>query len=639
MHKKNYGKNQREKPHRNSAINDENESGTYAKEEILKKSKIKKKYADEDLEIVENEVKTEDNNSLPGRDKRKKDLKLESSVVKSKRKKGSETEEAEDNTSVDDMKVKKRKTEKDSFGIKEENTKNSSDSSDMMKGENEKEMDEIPENLRLTSYRLSQGTIDSLKKRGVVSLFPIQASTFDLIYDGKDVLARAKTGTGKTLAFALPITEALLKAQKEDKYFRGRGRPPKVIVMTPTRDLAKQVSAEFESIAPSLKVLCIYGGVTYDFQHQGLREGIDVLVGTPGRVLDHIERGSLKLADIKFVVLDEADQMLDIGFAEAMETVLQNIKRQKENQDRVIDYQTLLFSATIPDWVRQAIKSYLKADYENVDLIVNADTKTNDIAQPQREVTMKCFREGKFKCIICTDVLARGIDIPQVVINCEPPKDIESYVHRAGRTARAGRQGTAVTFFKPQEENLLMNIQRRTGIVFQMMGPPQPQDIIAATANDVIKSIGSVESTVLSYFHKTATDLIESQGAVEALSAALACMSGYAGGIKKRSLMSAVEGYTTLLFRFTYPIRHSSYARSIFKNHYPQLSEDSVKAFKLTKDMQGVACDISSDKLEIGSNGEIILAGKPWVNTKNATLEIAKDGRSGGRGYGRRNFK
>ncbi|CAG8668211.1 16768_t:CDS:2, partial [Acaulospora morrowiae] len=257
----------------------------------------------------------------------------------------------------------------------------------------------------------------------------------------------------------------------------------------------------------------------------------------------------------------------------------------------------------------------------------DAQVLHGDIAQAQREITMKRFREGKFKCIICTDVLARGIDIPQVdlVINCEPPKDIETYVHRAGRTARAGRLGTAVTFFKPQEEYLLLNIQRRTGIVFQMVGPPQPQEIIAATANDVIKNIESVESTVVSYFHETAKELIASQGAVEALSAALAYMSGYAGGIKKRSLMSAVEGYTTLLFRFTYPIRHSSYVRNIFRNHYPQLSEDSIKAFKLTKDMQGVVFDISSDKLEIGKDGEIVLAGKPWANSKTTTLEIAKE--------------
>ncbi|CAG8615373.1 13267_t:CDS:2 [Acaulospora morrowiae] len=667
MSKKNHT---RERLSRSSTINDENRSSAESKEEL------------------ENGAKSVEDNEYNEKKRRKKDSKSGSST-KSKRKKNEANEvgETEGNNGLDGIKPKKRKTEIESSTgdaiEKDLDMKDSDASNDAVKQENEKEAGEIPENLKLTSYRISQETIDCLKKRGIMSLFPIQASTFDLIYDGKDVLARAKTGTGKTLAFALPITEILLELQKDDRSFYSRGRPPKVIIMTPTRDLAKQVSAEFESIAPNLKVLCIYGGVAYDLQNQGLREGIDVLVGTPGRIMDHIDRGNLKLVNIKFVVLDEADQMLDIGFAEAMETVLKHIRQHKEDQGRGIDYQTLLFSATVPDWVRQAIKNYLRTNYENVDLIINTDTKTNvimefaldgipeeillvtllhatlaqdpvlffvilkmmqmlalndklkqdaqvlhgDIAQTQREITMKRFREGKFKCIICTDVLARGIDIPQVdlVINCEPPKDIETYVHRAGRTARAGRQGTAVTFFKPQEEYLLLNIQRRTGIVFQMVGPPQPQEIIAATANDVIKNIESVESTVVSYFHETAKELIASQGAVEALSAALAYMSGYAGGIKKRSLMSAVEGYTTLLFRFTYPIRHSSYVRNIFKNHYPQLSEDSIKAFKLTKDMQGVVCDISSDKLEIGKDGEIILAGKPWANSKTTTLEIAKE--------------
>ncbi|CAG8717887.1 9962_t:CDS:2, partial [Racocetra persica] len=537
-----------------------------------------------------------------------------------------------------------------------------------------------PDHLKLSSYRITKTTADSLKKRGIESLFPIQAATFDFIYDGKDILARAKTGTGKTLAFALPITEVLLKLHEEGSLKNvHRGRAPKVIIMTPTRDLAKQVSTEFESIAPNLKVLCIYGGVAYDPQTQGLRNGIDVLVGTPGRILDHIDHGNLKLGDLKFICLDEADQMLDIGFADSMEAVLQHVKQHKANQNKGIDYQILLFSATVPDWVKNTVKKYLRADYVNVDLTRNTDTKTNenirhiairstwrsrkdiigdvvtcyagsgscvifcntkndvnelvlndklkqdaqvlhgDIVQTQREITMKAFREGKFKCIICTDVLARGIDIPQ------PPKDIDSYVHRAGRTARAGRQGIALTFFKAQEESRILNIQRCIGVTFQIVGPPQPQDIIAATANDAVKNLEAVESNVLPYFYSTAKELIESQGAISALSAALAYMSGYSGGIKKRSLMSADEGYTTLLFRFTYPIRHASYVRSIFKKHYTDLPEDAVKRFNMTKDMQGVVCDISSQYLEIDENGHLILGGRQWYDTATTTLEVAKE--------------
>ncbi|CAB5342186.1 unnamed protein product [Rhizophagus irregularis] len=525
---------------------------------------------------------------------------------------------------------------------------------------------EIPENLRLSTYRLSQTTIDLLKKREIEALFPIQAATFDMIYDGKDVLARAKTGTGKTLAFVLPITEILLAQNQKDNFAsKRRGRSPRVMVMTPTRDLANQILSEFEFISPTLKSLPILGGKSYDIQNQGLREGTDVIVGAPGRLLDQINRGNLKLGDLKFICLDEADQMLDIGFAENMETILQHVKSQKEKQG----------------------KKYLKNDYINVDLVGNSDNKTNenichyairsswasrkdiigdvvtcyaglgscvifcntkndanelvlndklkqdaqvlhgDIAQSQRETTLKGFRNGKFKCIICTDVLARGIDIPQVdlVINCEPPKDVETYVHRAGRTARAGRQGKAVTFFKPQDEYLLQVVERGARIQFQVVGPPQPQDIISATANDAIKNLESVESSVLPYFNSTAKELIEKQGAIEALSAALAYISGYSSGIKKRSLMSATEGYTTILFKFNYPIRHGSYVRNIFKKQFSNIPENDVIAFRLTKDSEGVVCDIVSDHLSVSEDGVISIGGRPWYNSKTTTLEIAKE--------------
>ncbi|CAG8519777.1 15723_t:CDS:2 [Racocetra fulgida] len=638
------------------------------------KSKSSKKKSKEIVSLVENGNSTElasknskheitanslDNNSTvveKSLKKKKVKDKDEKNTVNSRSKSKRKEYEDKQNDENDDNaliafngklpKTKKQKVENDALksGI---NDNIVTDNMDTISNESE------TDHLKLSSYRITQTTADSLKKRGIESLFPIQAATFDYIYDGKDILARAKTGTGKTLAFALPITEVLLKLHEEGSLKNvHRGRAPKVIIMTPTRDLAKQVSTEFESIAPNLKVLCIYGGVAYDPQTQGLRNGIDVLVGTPGRILDHIDRGNLKLGDLKFICLDEADQMLDIGFAESMEAVLQHVKQHKENQNKGIDYQTLLFSATVPDWVKNTVKKYLRADYINVDLTRNTDTKTNenirhiairstwrsrkdiigdvvtcyagsvlhgDIVQTQREITMKAFREGKFKCIICTDVLARGIDIPQ------PPKDIDSYVHRAGRTARAGRQGIALTFFKSQEENRILNIQRCIGVTFQIVGPPQPQDIITATANDAVKNLEAVESNVLPYFYSTAKELIESQGAISALSAALAYMSGYSGGIKKRSLMSADEGYTTLLFRFTYPIRHASYVRSIFKKHYTDLPEDAVKRFNMTKDMQGVVCDISSQYLEIDENGHLILGGKQWYNTATTTLEVAKE--------------
>ncbi|PKC72320.1 DEAD-domain-containing protein [Rhizophagus irregularis] len=686
----NYALNKGKKSKRNdldSQSNEPNDNVTYEKKKS--KSKIKKEKLDNDEHYKK---------------KRKDSKNSDSSLTstKSKRKKHDEEQEQDDDEILDingksesssltkPPNSKKRKlSEKDPASVIVDDDQGfemeNSLESDVKENGVEKE---IPENLRLSTYRLSQTTIDLLKKREIEALFPIQAATFDMIYDGKDVLARAKTGTGKTLAFVLPITEILLAQNQKDNFAsKRRGRSPRVMVMTPTRDLANQILSEFEFISPTLKSLPILGGKSYDIQNQGLREGTDVIVGAPGRLLDQINRGNLKLGDLKFICLDEADQMLDIGFAENMETILQHVKSQKEKQGKGVDYQTLLFSATVPDWVKQTVKKYLKNDYINVDLVGNSDNKTNenichyairsswasrkdiigdvvtcyaglgscvifcntkndanelvlndklkqdaqvlhgDIAQSQRETTLKGFRNGKFKCIICTDVLARGIDIPQVdlVINCEPPKDVETYVHRAGRTARAGRQGKAVTFFKPQDEYLLQVVERGARIQFQVVGPPQPQDIISATANDAIKNLESVESSVLPYFNSTAKELIEKQGAIEALSAALAYISGYSSGIKKRSLMSATEGYTTILFKFNYPIRHGSYVRNIFKKQFSNIPENDVIAFRLTKDSEGVVCDIVSDHLSVSEDGVISIGGRPWYNSKTTTLEIAKE--------------
>ncbi|CAM9417097.1 unnamed protein product, partial [Sphacelaria rigidula] len=171
-----------------------------------------------------------------------------------------------------------------------------------------------------------------------------QAQTFDHIRSGKDLIGRARTGMGKTLAFAIPVIEKLLSAKTALK----PGRHPRVLVMAPTRELAKQVSSDFEQTAPSLRITCIYGGAPYRPQEDALRRGLDVVVGTPGRLLDHVGRGTLQLGDAEFIILDEADQMLDMGFKEEMEKVFQACGEEGE-QGR----QMLLFSATMPPWVNK----------------------------------------------------------------------------------------------------------------------------------------------------------------------------------------------------------------------------------------------------------------------------------------------
>ncbi|RKP25313.1 P-loop containing nucleoside triphosphate hydrolase protein, partial [Syncephalis pseudoplumigaleata] len=223
---------------------------------------------------------------------------------------------------------------------------------------------EVDAGLLVSNFRISPSTAASLEKRGIKALFPIQAATFDAILDGQDMLARARTGTGKTLAFSLPMIERLALDAATPSSHAPASRMPKIIVMAPTRELARQVAAEFESISGSLKVLTVYGGVAYDEQNRGLRQGVDVVIGTPGRIVDHMERGTLRFENIRFVCLDEADQMLDIGFADAMEKVLQCIQEQKAAQANAPTHQTLLFSATLPEWVHKVVRKYLKPDHQ-----------------------------------------------------------------------------------------------------------------------------------------------------------------------------------------------------------------------------------------------------------------------------------
>ena len=179
-----------------------------------------------------------------------------------------------------------------------------------------------------------------------------------------------------------------------------------------------------------------------------------------------------------------------------------------------------------------------------------------DIVQKQRELTLENFRQGKFRCLVTTDVAARGLDIPEVdlVVQCEPPKDIESYIHRSGRTGRAGRQGVCICFYKPQQEYMLKLVERRAGIKFQRIGPPQPEDIIKASANDALTCIRAVPAEVLPYFREAAEDLIEAKGAIDALAAALAHISG-STEIKTRSLLSSTPGFTAFQMSMSDPIR------------------------------------------------------------------------------------
>lgn len=325
-----------------------------------------------------------------------------------------------------------------------------------------------------SNFPISEETIKLLKGRGVTYLFPIQVKTFGPVYEGKDLIAQARTGTGKTFSFAIPLIERLQRNQETIK----KSRSPKVLVLAPTRELANQVAKDFKDLTRKLSVACFYGGTSYQSQISHIRNGIDILVGTPGRIKDHLQSGRLDLSKLRHVVLDEVDQMLDLGFAEQVEDIIhKSYKTDSEDNP-----QTLLFSATCPQWVYKVAKKYMKSRYEQVDLVgkmtqkaattvENAQCLHGDIAQSQREITLKGFREGSFKVLVATNVAARGLDIPEVdlVIQSSPPQDVESYIHRSGRTGRAGRTGICICFYQPRERGQLRYVEQKAVSGFRFL--------------------------------------------------------------------------------------------------------------------------------------------------------------------------
>ncbi|MDR6611955.1 DEAD/DEAH box helicase [Leifsonia sp. 1010] len=371
-----------------------------------------------------------------------------------------------------------------------------------------------------SSLGLDGPVLKALKDVGYETPSAIQAATIPLLLEGRDVVGLAQTGTGKTAAFALPILSRLDLTQKS----------PQALVLAPTRELALQVAEAFESYATHMKgvhLLPVYGGQGYGVQLSALRRGVHIVVGTPGRIMDHLEKGTLDLSQLKYLVLDEADEMLKMGFAEDVETIL---------ADTPDDKQVALFSATMPAQIRRISKKYLhdpeeitvksktttsanttqrylvvsysqKVDaltrilevenFEGMIIFVRTKNETEtlaerlrargysaaaingDVAQAQRERTVDQLKSGKLDILVATDVAARGLDVERIshVVNFDIPVDTESYVHRIGRTGRAGRSGAAISFVTPRERRLLTAIEKATRQPLTQMQLPSVDDV------------------------------------------------------------------------------------------------------------------------------------------------------------------
>jgi ATP-dependent RNA helicase DeaD len=400
------------------------------------------------------------------------------------------------------------------------------------------EDDSPASHLSFADLDIDERVLRALSDVGYESPSPIQAATIPALMAGRHVVGLAQTGTGKTAAFAVPILSRIDLSQKA----------PQALILAPTRELALQVSEAISKYAhylPGLHVLPIYGGQSYGVQLSGLRRGAHVVVGTPGRVIDHLEKKTLDLTQLRFLVLDEADEMLQMGFQEDVETIL---------TDTPADKQVALFSATMPPQIRRISKRYLTdaaeitvktktvtaantrqrylqvANAQKMDaltrilevesfeaMIVFVRTKqatedlaerlrargfsaaaiNGDLVQAQRERTIAQLKSGAFDILVATDVAARGLDVERIshVLNYDIPTDTESYIHRIGRTGRAGRTGEALLFMTHRERHLLSSIERATRQPLTEMTLPTVEDVnttrVAKFADSITASLAS----------------------------------------------------------------------------------------------------------------------------------------------------
>lgn len=715
LRKQNVKKDRKEKPKSNKT-----EESAEGKEEIIspKTKKVKNKAGSSEADTnsskskkakKQEELPQDDIISSKTKSAKKKKETLEKTVVSPKTKKVIKNEEPseEDVDAPKPKKMKKEKAVNGDIGEKSPKLKNGFSHSEpdslSNEGASEESSSEIEQEIPVeqkegafSNFPISEETVKLLKARGVTFLFPIQAKTFHHVYSGKDLIAQARTGTGKTFSFAIPLIEKL-QGELQD---RKRGRPPQVLVLAPTRELASQVSRDFSDITKKLAVACFYGGTPYGGQIERMRNGIDILVGTPGRIKDHLQNGKLDLSKLKHVVLDEVDQMLDMGFADQVEEIL-CVAYKKDSEDNP---QTLLFSATCPHWVFNVAKKYMKSTYEQVDLIGKKTQKTaitvehlaikchwtqraavigdvirvysghqgrtiifcetkkeaqelsqnasikqdaqslhGDIPQKQREITLKGFRNGDFGVLVATNVAARGLDIPEVdlVVQSCPPKDVESYIHRSGRTGRAGRTGVCICFYQHKEEYQLVQVEQKAGIKFKRIGVPSATEIIKASSKDAIRLLDSVPPTAIHHFKESAEKLIEEKGAVEALAAALAHISG-ATSVDQRSLINSEAGFVTLILRCSIEMPNISYAWKELKEQLGEDIDSKVKGMVFLKGKLGVCFDVPTAAVtEIQEKWHDSRRWQLTVATEQPELEGPREGYRGFRGQreGSRGFR
>ncbi|MBX0316564.1 DEAD/DEAH box helicase [Planococcus glaciei] len=422
--------------------------------------------------------------------------------------------------------------------------------------------------VKFSELNISETTLKSVRRMGFEEATPIQEGTIRLGMEGKDIIGQAQTGTGKTTAFGIPLIE---KIDTKDGNVQG-------LVIAPTRELAIQVSEELYRLGQdkNVRILSVYGGQEISRQIRALKNRPQIIVGTPGRLLDHINRRTLKLDNVNTLILDEADEMLNMGFIEDIQTIMSSVPE---------DRQTLLFSATMPDAIRRIAEKFMKTPeivkikskemtVENIEqfyvksverekfdilsrlinvqqpelAIIFGRTKRRvdelakalnirgyvaegihgDLSQAKRMSVLKQFKAGKVDILVATDVAARGLDISGVshVYNFDIPQDPESYVHRIGRTGRAGKKGVAVTFVTPREMGYLSIVERTTKKKMEALIPPTADEAVLGQKRVAMEQLQEMtEKNNLGDYRTFAAEMLEKFDAVDLIAAALKTMT------------------------------------------------------------------------------------------------------------------